>query len=121
MTANTPRSAWMLLALSICCEVAASLSLKASLAQPGWYAVVVTGYLAAFTCLSAVLQRGMPLGVAYGIWGALGVALTAALSAVFFREALTPTMLAGMALIIAGVLTVELGSQKAHASAEASA
>ncbi|MDN6331367.1 MAG: SMR family transporter, partial [Micrococcaceae bacterium] len=53
------------------------------------------------------------LGVAYGIWGASGVALTAALSAIIFGEPLTATMLAGMGLIIAGVLTIELGSQRA--------
>lgn len=57
--------------------------------------------------------QGMPLGIAYGLWGATGVALTAIASAVIFNEALTGTMLAGIALIIAGVLTVELGSQRA--------
>ena len=55
----------------------------------------------------------MALGVAYGIWGASGVALTAILSAVIFGEALTPVMLGGIGLIILGVLTIELGSQRA--------
>lgn len=57
--------------------------------------------------------RRMPLGIADGIWGANGVALTAVTSSIIFNEALTSTMLAGIALIIAGVLTVELGSRRA--------
>ncbi|MBB1020169.1 QacE family quaternary ammonium compound efflux SMR transporter, partial [Dietzia sp. E1] len=60
---------------------------------------------------------GLPLGVAYGIWGATGVALTAGLSALIFAEPLTPLMVAGIAVIIAGVLCVELGSQRARARA----
>jgi small multidrug resistance pump len=76
--------------------------------------VVVLGYLAAFVGLAVVLSRGMGVGVAYGIWGASGVALTAVLSALIFGEALTVVMLCGIALIIAGVLLVENGS---HTSA----
>jgi small multidrug resistance pump len=69
----------------------------------------VAGYLLAFTLLSGALAAGMPLGVAYGIWTAVGIVVTAVLSRVLFREALTPLMLAGMGLIVAGVLLVELG------------
>jgi small multidrug resistance pump len=107
----------MLLAAAIVCEVAASLSLKAALDAPGWYAVVVPGYVGAFVLLSFVLRAGVPLGVAYGVWGASGVALTALLSSVVFGEALTPVMLAGIVLVIAGVLCVELGSQRAQRAA----
>ncbi len=101
---------WILLAGAIVSEVTASLSLKAALEQPVFFVVVVTGYVAAFVLLAAVLRRGMALGVAYGVWAALGVAATALLSAALFGETLTPTMLAGIALVIAGVLCVELGS-----------
>jgi small multidrug resistance pump len=103
---------WILLAAAIATEVAASLSLKAALDQPVYYISVVLGYLAAFTCLTFALRRGMPLGVAYGIWAAAGVALTALLSAVVFGEPLTPLMLLGILLVIAGVLCVELGSHR---------
>lgn len=103
---------WILLAAAILTEVAASLSLKAALDQPAFYAVVAVGYLAAFTCLSL----GLPLGVAYGIWAAAGVALTALLSTVIFGEPLTPLMIGGIVLVIAGVLCVELGSRRHPAS-----
>ncbi|RUR01627.1 DMT family transporter [Labedella endophytica] len=107
--------AWLLLAAAIAAEVTASLSLKAALDVPGWYVVVVIGYASSFVLLGFVLRAGMPLGVAYGVWGATGVAATALLAAVFFGEPLTPVMLGGLVLIIGGVLCVELGSQRAAA------
>ncbi|UAJ78820.1 multidrug efflux SMR transporter [Leifsonia sp. ZF2019] len=107
-------SRWLFLAGAILFEVTASLSLKGALTHPALYLVVAIGYVASFTCLGASLRAGMALGVAYGIWGATGVALTAALSTVFFGEPFTPLMGMGIALIIGGVLLVELGSQAAH-------
>ncbi len=105
--------AWLLLAAAIAVEVTASLSLKAALDQPALYVVVVIGYAASFVLLGLVLRAGIPLGVAYGIWGAVGVAATALLAAALFGEPLTPVMLAGLGLIVVGVLCVELGSQRA--------
>ena len=101
---------WLFLGAAIVSEVAGSLALKAALDHPGWYALVVVGYLAAFVLLDRVLRRGLPLGVAYGIWGALGVAATAVMSSVLFGEAVTALMAVGMALVIGGVLCIELGS-----------
>lgn len=105
---------WLLLGLAIGSEVTGSLSLKAALGLPWLYAVVVACYVASFLLLAALLRAGVPLGMAYGIWGALGVALTAVLGAVIFGEALTAVMFAGMALIVGGVLLVELGSHRAE-------
>ncbi|GAA2813732.1 DMT family transporter [Saccharopolyspora taberi] len=104
---------WFLLAGAVCSEVTGSLSLKAATGHPGWYALVVLGYAASFVFLAAVLRNGMALGVAYGVWGALGVGLTAALAAVFFGEALTTTVIAGIGFIVVGVLLIELGSHRA--------
>jgi small multidrug resistance pump len=104
---------WLLLAGAIGSEVTASLSLKGALHHPGLYALVAVGYLASFVFLSLVLRRGVPLGVAYGIWGALGVALTAVFSSVIFSERLTLLMGGGLVMVMLGVLVVELGSQAA--------
>ncbi|KMO72380.1 small multidrug resistance pump [Mycobacterium sp. BK558] len=103
---------WLLLLLAIVSEVAATLSLKAAMTTPALYVIVVSGYLASFVFLTFVLKRGMGLGVAYGIWGAIGVALTAVLSAVVFGEAFTAVMGIGMVCIIGGVLLVEIGSHR---------
>jgi len=107
---------WVWLAGAIIVEVTASLSLQAAVDSPGWYALVVAGYLAAFFCLSRVLRGGMAIGVAYGIWGASGVAVTAVMAAVLFGQALTGVMVVGLVLVVAGVLLVELGSQRALAA-----
>lgn len=104
----------MLLLGAVATEVTATMSLKAALAQPAFYTVVAVGYLASFLLLARVLRLGLPLGVAYGIWATLGVTATALLSAAVFGEPLTPVMLLGMALIVVGVLVVELGSDRAR-------
>ncbi|MEE3849985.1 SMR family transporter [Gordonia sp. LSe1-13] len=110
---------WALLVAAIVCEVAGSLSLKAALDNPAWYVVVAVGYVTAFVLIAAALRAGMGIGVAYGIWGALGVALTAVFSFLVFDEPLTAVMVAGLVLIMAGVLLVEFGSQRAQARSAA--
>jgi small multidrug resistance pump len=107
---------WLLLGGAILTEVTAALALQAAVDAPGWYALVVAGYLAAFGFLTRVLKAGMAVGVAYGIWGASGVALTAVGATVLFGQPLTGLMILGLVLIVAGVLLVELGSQRAHAA-----
>lgn len=101
---------WVLLAIAIVTEVFATMSLKvATDGKRHWYVAVVAGYLVAFSLLAVALTTGLPIGVAYGVWAATGVALTAVLGRVLFKDPLTRTMLAGIGLIIVGVLLVELG------------
>jgi len=101
---------WLVLAAAIGIEVVATLSLRASdgLRKKAWIVPVVIGYLAAFYLLWLTLSLGMPVGVAYGVWTACGVALVAVIARFLFNEALTWTMAAGIVLIVAGVLTIEL-------------
>jgi small multidrug resistance pump len=51
-------------------------------------------YVGSFVLLTMVLRAGMPVGIAYGVWTACSVALTW-------------VMAMGIALIVAGVLTIE--------------
>lgn len=102
---------WTLLVAAIAAEVAGTLSLRASQDHSMWLVLVVAGYAAAFVMLTLVLRAGMAVGVAYGIWGASGTALTAVLAAVIFGEPFTFPIAAGIALIIVGVLLVEIGSR----------
>ncbi len=113
---STPRS-WFYLALAITTEVSGSLSLRGAIDAPWLYSIVAFGFVASFVFLSLVLREGMGIGVAYGIWGACGVALTAVMSMVLFGESITPLMGIGIVVIIAGVLTIELGSQAAERKA----
>jgi small multidrug resistance pump len=105
----------MLLIAAIAVEVAATLSLRGSQDHSAWLVVVVAGYLGSFVLLTMVLRTGMPVGVAYGIWGACGTAATAVLAAMVFGDPFTWPIVAGIGLIIAGVLLVEFGSQRAAA------
>ncbi|MGP5071357.1 DMT family transporter [Arthrobacter rhombi] len=102
---------WALLGAAIVSEVAGTLSLRmATSGSRRWYGAVATGYLVAFSCLALALQTGLGLGVAYGIWAAVGVALTALASKVLFGEPLNWVMTIGIILIIGGVLLVETGA-----------
>lgn len=115
--------AWPALGGAIISEVSATLALRQALNQPGFYVMVGIGYALAFILLSLTLKAGMPLGVAYGLWGALGVVLTAVLSMLVFGEPITVLVALGIALIMVGVLLVELGAQRAgtqHKEGEAS-
>ena len=105
---------WLMLSAAILLEVTATLCLRAALDHPAWFAVVAIGYVGSFGALSVALRHGLGIGVAYGIWAACGVALTAILAAAIFGDPLTITMGVGIALVIGGVLCVELGSQAAH-------
>lgn len=101
---------WLTLAGGIVLEVLSTLGLRASdgFRKRAWIAPVIIGYVASFALVSWTLSLGMPVGIAYGVWSACGVALVALLAKVLFAEPLTPLMIAGIGLIIAGVLTIEL-------------
>jgi len=104
-------NAWLLLALAIIAEVGATLSLRmVATGARRWYAPMLLGYALAFIALALTLSLGMPLGAAYGIWTACGVALTALLGKLLFNEPLTWLMGLGIALIAGGVLLIEAGS-----------
>ncbi|WIW67634.1 multidrug efflux SMR transporter [Kocuria sp. ChxB] len=105
---------WLFLVLAICCEVIGSLSMKAAVEAPGFYALTAVGYVGAFVCLFASLRNGMSLGVGYGIWGASGVAATAVMSMMIFGEPITLLMAVGLVAVMLGVLLVEVGSQLAQ-------
>jgi small multidrug resistance pump len=100
-----------LVALAICVEVGATLSLKmATMRGPRWLAVALLGYVSAFAALTGALAEGAPLGIIYGIWAACGVAATAVASRWLFNERLSPLSMTGIALIAVGVLIIELGA-----------
>lgn len=54
---------WLFLVAAIVAEVAAALSMQAAVDQPGWYALVVDGYVAAFVRLILVLRAGRAVGL----------------------------------------------------------
>jgi small multidrug resistance pump len=103
---------WLFLAGAILSEVVATTFLKLSegFTKLVPSIVVVVGYVVAFGMLSQALTRGMTVGVAYGVWAAVGIALVAIAGAAFLGESLTWVQVGGIALVIAGVLALELGA-----------
>jgi len=101
---------WLALGGAILVEVFATLSLRASdgFRKKAWIVPVTAGYLASFYLLWVSLSLGMPVGIAYGVWTACGVALVAILARFLFAEPLTWVMVLGIGLIMAGVLTIEM-------------
>jgi small multidrug resistance pump len=104
---------WALLSGAILTEVTGTLALRAFQDQRLWLILVVAGYVASFFLLTRVLRAGVPVGVAYGIWGASGTAITAVSASVIFGDPFTVPIMVGIGLIIAGVLLVEFGSRPA--------
>lgn len=104
---------WVPIAVAVVTEVSATLALRAAVEEPAWYVATAIGYAAAFGLLAVALEAGAPVGVAYAVWSATGVAATAVLAGVLFGETLGPVVLVGIGLIVAGVVLVEAGSHRA--------
>lgn len=72
--------------------------------------ITVLAYLLCFYFLSIAL-KSIPLGIAYAIWGGLGIVLTAIISVVIFKQSLDMPALLGIALIVAGVIVLNFFSK----------
>ena len=108
---------WMVyvyLAIAIVGEVVATSALKASesFTKPLPSLLVVVGYGVAFYFFSVCL-RSISVGVAYAMWSGLGIVLVTAAAAVFYKQVPDGWAILGMALIVAGVLVLNLLSESA--------
>jgi len=103
---------YLFLALAIISEVIASSFLNASQQFTKTIPAVVTvvAYLACFYFLSIALKF-IPLGIAYAIWGGLGIVLTAIISVVVFKTKFDIPALIGILLIVAGVVVLNFFSK----------
>ncbi|QYJ14558.1 Nicotine metabolites export pump subunit NepA [Rubrobacter xylanophilus DSM 9941] len=100
---------WLLLLGAIAAEVAGTFSLKLSegLSRLGPSLMVAAFYGLSFYLLALVLKR-MDVGVAYAVWSGLGTALVAIVGIALFGEELTAVKTLALALIIAGVMLLNL-------------
>jgi multidrug transporter EmrE-like cation transporter len=101
---------YVLLAVAIIGEVFGTACMKLSDGFKNKLPVIglVIGYLVAFG-LIGIAVVDIPLGVAYGIWAGAGTALTALVGALVWKEGLGWKKVAGIALIIVGVVLLEIG------------
>lgn len=101
---------WLLLAGAIASEITATLALRALSAGFRTVPALVTGvgYLVSFALLALAL-RSITVSAAYAVWSGVGTAGIAVLAALLYGERITMPAVAGIALIIAGVVLVNLG------------
>ncbi len=102
--------AWLILAGAILAEVLATTALKLSdgFAHKGWTIVVVVGYVAACLRRARARKLQMEVGTAYAVWAGAGTAVIAAIGVLFLGETLNLAKVAGIALIIGGVMVLNL-------------
>lgn len=102
--------AYVYLLFAIAAEVVGTSLLKATDGFTRLWPTVacLAGYVVSFIALSQAV-KGMSVGVAYALWSALGTAAIVTIGAVFLGEAITTVKIVGIALIIAGVVTLNLG------------
>ncbi|MDZ7737287.1 MAG: multidrug efflux SMR transporter [Gammaproteobacteria bacterium] len=93
------------LAIAIIAEVSGTLALRASESFTRLWPslIVIVGYALAFYFLALTL-RTIPVGIAYAIWSGAGIVLIAAFGYVVFQESLDWPAMAGMGLIIGGIV-----------------
>lgn len=105
---------YLYLAAAIVSEVIGTSALKASNELTRLVPSVITfiAFASAFYFLSLTL-RTIPVGIAYAIWSGVGIILISVIAFVLFGQTLDTPALLGMALIIAGVLVINLFSQSA--------
>jgi len=103
---------YVYLLIAIIAEVVGTSALKASDGFTKWIpnVIVAIGYGLAFYFLSLVL-RTIPVGVTYAIWSGLGIVLVSLVGYVYFKQPLDFPAIAGMVLIISGVIVINLFSK----------
>ena len=110
-------ASYIYLFFAITAEIVGTLELKATrgftVLIPSL--VVVASYAVAFFMLSLAL-RTIPVGMAYAIWSGVGTAAVAIFGVLIFGERLNVGAIAGILLIIAGVIVLQLSASSNAAS-----
>jgi len=108
----TPNQAYLFLGCAIVAEVIGTTALKASDSFTRLVPSLITVgcYALSFYLLTFSL-RVLPTGVAYAIWSGVGIVLISLVSWLYFKQGLDLAAIAGLTLIIAGVLVINLFSK----------
>lgn len=103
---------YIYLLIAIVAEVIATSTLRASQEFTRLWpsVVVVIGYCASFYFL-ALVMRTIPVGISYALWSGLGILLITAVATLIYRQIPDLGAICGMALIIAGVVVINLFSK----------
>ncbi|MFJ4563300.1 DMT family transporter [Streptomyces caelestis] len=101
---------YLLLAAAIAAEVGATTAMKYSdgFSRLAPSLLTLLGYLVSFALLAQTLKT-VSVGTAYAIWAGAGTAAIATIGIAFLGEGMTAAKAAGIALIIVGVVVLNLG------------
>ena len=105
---------YVYLALAIASELVGTSALKASQQFTRLVPSLITAaaFVSAFYFLSLSL-RTIPVGIAYAIWSGIGIVVISVVAFLLFGERLDLPAILGMALIVAGVVVINLFSKSA--------
>lgn len=103
--------AWVLIVIAGLLETGFAVALKASDGFTRWVPSVLFLVFAAgsFTLLSTGL-RSLPVGPAYAVWTGIGAVGTAIYGMAFLGESVQTLKLVSIALVVAGVVGLQLSS-----------
>jgi small multidrug resistance pump len=101
---------YLMLAGAIAAEVAATTAMKYTDGFTKLLPSLLTalGYVVSFALLAQTL-KSVSVGTAYAIWSGVGTAAIATIGITFLGEGMTAAKAAGIALIIVGVVVLNLG------------
>lgn len=103
--------AYAALSAAILCEVAGTTFLQKSEQFTKLAPTLATAvlYAGAFYMMTHALKV-MPLGIVYALWSGVGIVLTALIGATLFRQALDLPAMVGIAMIVGGVVVMQVFS-----------
>ncbi|MDE7240604.1 multidrug efflux SMR transporter, partial [Desulfovibrio sp.] len=106
-------AAWLLLFIGIVFEVSGTTGMRALAAShPGWsLASATVGIVISYFFASRAMET-IPVGLAYAVWSGVGLAGISLLSWLLFAEAMPPLKLAGLALVTAGMVAINLAKRE---------
>jgi small multidrug resistance pump len=105
---------YVYLCIAIVAETVATSTLKSTQGLTRlWPTVVVAiGYAVAFYLLSVIVQT-LPVGIVYAIWSGAGIVLVTVAGCLWLKQPLDLPALAGIGLILIGVVVINLFSKAA--------
>lgn len=106
---NPTMVAYGYLAVAIICEVIGTFFLvKSEQFSRLWPTLIMAVlYVISFYLLTHTIKT-IPLGIAYALWGGLGIVLTSLVGLFFFKQSLDTAAIVGIAMIVGGVVVMNL-------------
>lgn len=109
-----PTRPWLFLAAAVMVEVMGLTSMKLASSTNSIGALLFMYTMIGLSfCFFSVSVKHLPVALAYAAWETCGLVLITLISLQFFGEHLNPQKIAGMVLLVTGVILVNAGSSKA--------